>query len=175
MEPRTVMKSNYFIVIRGKTRKGFSRGCIGRVETELPNGEVMGLLYCSGSNAVTPKSGGVVRREDTYPLTCHQAQLLLFISSASKRLELLCNPQLFSAICDLSPNDLVVVRHKKGHMPGLVKNLMQIGRKENKDNLYMLGFEVEFVVSRDGWFSEPLDFRHCLLHTNAFVFFTTGQ
>uniref|UniRef100_A0A3P8VPL9 ubiquitinyl hydrolase 1 n=1 Tax=Cynoglossus semilaevis TaxID=244447 RepID=A0A3P8VPL9_CYNSE len=144
MEPRTVMKSNYFIVIRGKTRKGFSRGCIGRVETELPNGEVMGLLYCSGSNAVTPKSGGVVRREDTYPLTCHQAQLLLFISSASKRLELLCNPQLFSAICDLSPNDLVVVRHKKGHMPGLVKNLMQIGRKENKDNLYMLGFEVEF-------------------------------
>ncbi|XP_008318742.1 ubiquitin carboxyl-terminal hydrolase CYLD [Cynoglossus semilaevis] len=147
MEPRTVMKSNYFIVIRGKTRKGFSRGCIGRVETELPNGEVMGLLYCSGSNAVTPKSGGVVRREDTYPLTCHQAQLLLFISSASKRLELLCNPQLFSAICDLSPNDLVVVRHKKGHMPGLVKNLMQIGRKENKDNLYMLGFEVEFVDS----------------------------
>uniref|UniRef100_A0A3P8VS20 ubiquitinyl hydrolase 1 n=1 Tax=Cynoglossus semilaevis TaxID=244447 RepID=A0A3P8VS20_CYNSE len=141
------MKSNYFIVIRGKTRKGFSRGCIGRVETELPNGEVMGLLYCSGSNAVTPKSGGVVRREDTYPLTCHQAQLLLFISSASKRLELLCNPQLFSAICDLSPNDLVVVRHKKGHMPGLVKNLMQIGRKENKDNLYMLGFEVEFVDS----------------------------
>ncbi|XP_051271874.1 ubiquitin carboxyl-terminal hydrolase CYLD isoform X1 [Dicentrarchus labrax] len=145
MESKTVVKENFFIVLRGKSRKGFCRGCIGRVEAETQRGELMGLLYCGGSNAGTPKSGGIVRREDTYPLTRHQAQLLLFVSPASKRLELLCNPQLFSAICELSQEDLVVVKHKKGHLPGLVKNLMQIGRKENKDDLHMLGFEVEFV------------------------------
>ncbi|XP_041673074.1 ubiquitin carboxyl-terminal hydrolase CYLD [Cheilinus undulatus] len=147
MEPTSPVKEKYFIVIRGKSRKGFCRGCIGRVEAEIQPGELMGLLYSSGSNAGSPKSGGIVRREDTYPLTRHQAQLLLFVSTVSKRLELLCNPQLFSAICELSQDDLVVVRNKKGHMPGLVKNLMQIGRKENKDDLQMLGFEVEFVDS----------------------------
>lgn len=148
MEPRTVAKDKFFIVIRGKSRKGFSRGCIGRVEAETQRGELMGLLYSGGSNAGSPKSGGMVRREDTYPLTRHQAQLLLFISSISKRLELLCNPQLFAAICELSQDDLVVVKYKKGHLPGLVKNLMQIGKKENKDDLHMLGFEVEPVVGR---------------------------
>ncbi|KAL3059165.1 hypothetical protein OYC64_011147 [Pagothenia borchgrevinki] len=147
MEPRAVVKEKFFIVTRGKSRKGFCRGCIGRVETETQCGELTGLLYCGGSNALNPKSGGTVRKEDTYSLTRHQAQLLLFVSSVSKRLELLCNPQLFSAICELSQDDLVVVKHKKGHLPGLVKNLMQIGRKEHKDDLHMLGFEVEFVDS----------------------------
>uniref|UniRef100_A0A3Q3X5S1 ubiquitinyl hydrolase 1 n=1 Tax=Mola mola TaxID=94237 RepID=A0A3Q3X5S1_MOLML len=144
MESKATANDKFFIVIRGKSRKGFCRGCIGRVEAETRRGEVMGLLYSIGS----PKSGGIVRTEDTYPLTRHQAQLLLFVSSTSRRLELLCNPQLFSAICELSQDDLVVVKHKKGHLPGLVKNLMQIGRKESKDDLHMLGFEVEFVLSR---------------------------
>ncbi|XP_029287955.1 ubiquitin carboxyl-terminal hydrolase CYLD [Cottoperca gobio] len=147
MEPKTVVKEKFFIVIRGKSRNGFCRGNIGRVEAETQRGELMGLLYCGGSNAGSPKSGGLVKREDTYPLTRHQAQLLLFVSPTSKRLELLCNPQLFMAICQLSQDDLVVVKHKKGHLPGLVKNLMQIGRKEDKDDLHMLGFEMEFVDS----------------------------
>ncbi|XP_019734889.1 ubiquitin carboxyl-terminal hydrolase CYLD [Hippocampus comes] len=145
MEPIPVPKENFFIVIRGKSRKGFSRGCIGRPEAETPRGELMGLLYPGGANAGSPKNGGVVRREDTYPLSRHQAQLLLFISSVSKRLELLCNPQLFSAICELTVDDLVVVKYKRGHQPALVTNLMRIGRKENKDDLQMLAFEVEFV------------------------------
>ncbi|CAN9512488.1 unnamed protein product [Ophioblennius macclurei] len=151
MEPNRVVNEKFFIVIRGKSRKGFSRGCIGRVEVETHGGELVGPLY-AGSNSsggggatVVPKSGGMVRREDTYPLTRHQAQLLLFVPGASKRLDLLCNPQLFAAICELSRDDLVVVKHKRGHLPGLVKNLMQIGRKENKEDLHMLGFEVEFV------------------------------
>ncbi|XP_005915360.1 ubiquitin carboxyl-terminal hydrolase CYLD [Haplochromis burtoni] len=145
MEPRTVLKEKFFIVTRGKSRKGFCRGCIGRIESETKRGEFVGLLYGGNSNPGTPKNGGLVKIEDMYPLTRHQAQLLLFISSASRRLELLCNPQLFSAICELSQDDLVVVKHKNGHLPGLVKNLMQIGRKDNKDDLYMLAFEVEFV------------------------------
>lgn len=139
MEPK---KDAFFIVTRGKSRKGFCRGCIGRVEAETQGGELMGLVYNGGS----PKSRGVVKTENTCPLTRHQAQLLLFVSSVGKRLELLCNPQLFKAICDLSQDDLVVVKHKKGHQAGMVKNLMQIGRKESKDELLMLGFEVEFVV-----------------------------
>ncbi|KAM7006221.1 uncharacterized protein LKV04_002847 [Tautogolabrus adspersus] len=145
MEPKSTagLKEKFFIVIRGKSKKGFCRGCIGRLEAETQRGELMGLLY-SGSTG-SPKSGGIVGREDTYPLTRHQAQLLLFITSVSKRLELLCNPQLFSAICELSQDDLVVLRYKKGHMPALVKNLMQIGKKESKEDLQMLGFEVEFV------------------------------
>lgn len=147
MEPNTVLSEKFFIVIRGKSRKGFCRGCIGCVEAETPSGELMGLLYGCGTNAGTPKNGGLVRKEDVYPLTRHQAQLLLFISSTSRRLEVLCNPQLFSAICELSQDDLVVVSHKKGHVPGLVRNLMQIGRKESKEDLHMLGFELEFVVS----------------------------
>ncbi|XP_034726257.1 ubiquitin carboxyl-terminal hydrolase CYLD [Etheostoma cragini] len=154
MEPKTVPKEKFFIVIRGKSRKGFCRGCIGRVEAELQPGELMGLLYLGGSNAGTPKSGGIVRREDTYPLTRHQAQLLLFVYPASKRIELLCNPQLFSAICKLSQDDLVLVKHKKGHLPGMVKNLMQIGKKDNKDDLHMLGFEVEFVDSDQNFSSK---------------------
>lgn len=142
MEPKTAANDKYFIVIRGNSRKGFCRGCIGRVEAETPHGEIMGLSYGTGS----PKNGGIVRREDTYPLTLRQAQLLLFVSNVGRRLELLCNTQLFSAICELSLDDLVVVKHRKGHLPGVVKNLMQIGRKENKDDLHMLGFEVEFMV-----------------------------
>ncbi|XP_061779860.2 ubiquitin carboxyl-terminal hydrolase CYLD [Nerophis lumbriciformis] len=146
MEPNPVLKE-FFIVLRGKSRKGFCRGCIGRREAETQNGEMMGLLYCGGPNAGSPKNGGVVRREDTYPLTRHQAQLLLYVSSVSKRLELLCNPQLFSAICELNVDDLVVVKNKKGHKVGLVRNLMQIGRKESKGDLQMLAFEVEFLDS----------------------------
>lgn len=142
MEAKTLANDKYFIVIRGKSRKGFCRGCIGRVETEMPRGEITGLLYGTGS----PKNGGIVAREDIYPLTRHQAQLLLFVSNVGRRLELLCNPQLFSAICELVLDDLVVVKHRKGHLPGVVRNLMQIGRKENKDDLHMLGFEVEFMV-----------------------------
>lgn len=142
MEPKTAASNKYFIVIRGKTRKGFCRGCIGRVQAESPHGEIMGLLYGTGS----PKNGGIVRREDIYPLSQHQAQLLLFVSNMGRRLELLCNPQLFSAICELSLDDLVVVKHRKGHLPGVVRNLMQIGRKENIGELHMLGFEVEFMV-----------------------------
>ncbi|KAM9409321.1 ubiquitin carboxyl-terminal hydrolase CYLD [Pholidichthys leucotaenia] len=146
METGAAGTDKFFIVIRGKSRKGFCRGCIGRVEAETRPGELVGLVYGGGGpNAGTPKNGGAVRTEDTYPLSRHQAQLLLFVSSASKRLELLCNPQLFSAICALSQDDLVVVRHRKGHQPGLVRNLMQIGRTETKDDLLMLGFEVEFV------------------------------
>nr|XP_020448935.1 ubiquitin carboxyl-terminal hydrolase CYLD-like [Monopterus albus] len=147
MEPRTVVKEEFFIVIRGRSKKGFTRGSIGRVETETQHGELMVLLYGAGNNAGSPKTGGIVNREDTYPLTRHQAKLLLFIFSASKRLELLCNRQLFSAICELSQDDLVVVKHKKGNLPGMVKNLMQIGRKENNDDLHMLGFEVELMDS----------------------------
>lgn len=146
MEPKTVAKEKFFIVLRGKSRKGFSRGCIGRVEAEV-RGELTGLLYAGGSNVGSPKSGGTVKKEDTYPLTRHQAQLLLFVSPTSRRLELLCNPQLFSAICELSQNDLVVVKHKKGHLPALVKSMMKIGKREAKEDLHMLGFEVEFVDS----------------------------
>ncbi|XP_057703099.1 ubiquitin carboxyl-terminal hydrolase CYLD [Corythoichthys intestinalis] len=144
MESNTVLKDKFFIVTRGKSRKGFSRGSIGRVASET-QGELTGLLYGAGPHAGSPQNGGVVRREDTYRLTRQQAQLLLFVSSVTKRFELLCNPQLFSAICELTVDDLVVVKDKKGHLPGLVKNLMQIGKKENKDDLQMLGFEVEFV------------------------------
>ncbi|XP_051932734.1 ubiquitin carboxyl-terminal hydrolase CYLD [Hippocampus zosterae] len=145
MEPTPAPKENFFIVVRGKSRKGFSRGCVGRAEAETPGGELMGLLYPGGPKAGSPKNGGVVRREDTYPLSRRQAQLLLFVSSVSKRLELLCNPQLFSAICGLSADDLVVVKYKRGHQPGLVTNLMRIGRKESKDDLQMLAFEVELA------------------------------
>jgi len=44
MEPKTVTNEKFFIVIRGKSRKGFCRGCIGRVEAETPRGELIGLL-----------------------------------------------------------------------------------------------------------------------------------
>uniref|UniRef100_A0AAY5KHZ0 ubiquitinyl hydrolase 1 n=1 Tax=Esox lucius TaxID=8010 RepID=A0AAY5KHZ0_ESOLU len=149
METKTEGKDQFFIVIRGKARKGFSRGCIGRVEAVTQNGELSGLLYGAGSSGANPKSGGMVKREDTYPLTRHQAQLLLFVSPSNKRLELLCNPQLFSAICQLSQDDLVVIKHKMEHQPGLVRNLMLVGKKDSPGDLLMLGFEVEFVQDSD--------------------------
>uniref|UniRef100_A0A3B3VWT7 ubiquitinyl hydrolase 1 n=1 Tax=Poecilia latipinna TaxID=48699 RepID=A0A3B3VWT7_9TELE len=136
MEPKAASKDRFFIVIRGKSRRGFCRGCIGRVEAETGRGELTGLMYGCSSNAGSPKNGGLVRTEDAYPLTRHQAQLLLYISSPSRRLEMLCNPQLFSAICELTPGDLVVIRYKKGHVPGMVKNLMQIGKKEKSHDSF---------------------------------------
>ncbi|XP_059926056.1 ubiquitin carboxyl-terminal hydrolase CYLD [Gadus macrocephalus] len=145
MENKAVGKEKFFIVTRGKSWKGFSRGCIGRVEEERQDGEVLGLMYTGTSNTGGPNSGGTVKKEDTYPLTRHQAQLLLFVPIASKRVELICDPRLFSAICELSQHDIVMVKYKKGHLPALVKNLMKIGRKENAEDLHMLGFEVEFL------------------------------
>lgn len=134
----------YFIVTRGKARKGISRGCIGRIEAETQTGEILGVICGNGGG--TSKSGGLLKREETYPLTRHQAQLLMFVSPASRRLEILCNQTLFRAICDLAQDDLVVVRYKKGFQPCLVKNLMQIGRKDGSDDLNMLGFELQPVV-----------------------------
>lgn len=139
-------QDKYFIVTRAKTRKGFSRGCIGRIEAETQTGEIFGLVYGSGA----AKSGGLLKREETYPLTRHQAQLLLFVSPASRRLEILCNPTLFRAICELAQEDLVVVRYKKGCQPCLVRNLMQIGRKDGSDDLSMLGFELQPMVCSFG-------------------------
>lgn len=139
MEPN----DKYFIVTRVKSRKGFARGSIGKVEAETKVGEIFGLVY--GNSSGTTKSGGLLRREDTYPLTRHQAQLLLYVSPASRRLEILCNQTLFRAICELTQDDLVVVRHKKGFQPCLVRNLMQIGRKDGSDDLNMLGFELQAV------------------------------
>ncbi|XP_038150692.1 ubiquitin carboxyl-terminal hydrolase CYLD [Cyprinodon tularosa] len=156
METKAVSKDRFFIVLRGKSRKGFCRGCIGRVESDTGRGELMGLMYGCGSIAGSPKSGGLVKEEDTYPLTRHQAQLLLYISSPSKRLELLCNPQLFAAICELSQGDLVVMRHKSGNLPGVVKNLMQIGKKDKKEDLSMLGFEVEFLENENNLLSKKV-------------------
>ncbi|KAJ8259976.1 hypothetical protein GJAV_G00175630, partial [Gymnothorax javanicus] len=143
MERKRERRERYLIVTRSRVKsshKGASKGCIGRVEADTPRGELVCQFFGSSGNC---KGGGVVRCEDAYPLSRHQAQLLLFILSPQKRLELLCNPQLFSAICDLAQDDLVMVKHKRGLQPGLVKNLMQIGRRENPDDLLMLGFEVE--------------------------------
>ncbi|CAB1353516.1 unnamed protein product [Coregonus sp. 'balchen'] len=128
MESKREGKDKFFIVTWGKARNGFARGCIGHVEAEMQKGELMGLLYGGGSSG-NPKCRGMVKMEDTYPLTCHQAQAL--------RIPLQQMPG--------APDDLVVVKHKKGHQPGLVRNLMLIGKKENQGDLLMLGFEVEFV------------------------------
>ncbi|XP_051529052.1 ubiquitin carboxyl-terminal hydrolase CYLD isoform X2 [Myxocyprinus asiaticus] len=141
MELNEQQKERHFIVIR-KTKKGLSRGSIGCTDAETPAADFIGVVYGGGGRA---KSSGTVKKEDIYPLSRHQAQLLLFVSPASKRLELLCNVQLFSAICDLAQDDLVVVRYKKGFQPCLVKNLMQIGKKDNAGDLQMLGFELELV------------------------------
>lgn len=145
MERTEERKDRFFIVTRGKARsshKGASKGCIGRVEVET-RGELACQLFGSSGSC---KGGGVVKCEDAYPLSRHQAQLLLFVLPPQKRLELLCNPQLFGAICDLAQDDLVMVKQKRGLQPGLVKNLMQIGRQENPSDLLMLGFEVELLV-----------------------------
>lgn len=149
MDTTAFGKDTFFIVTRGKSWKGFSRGCIGRVEEETHGGDWMSVMYSGGGGgANSATSGGIVKKEDTYPLTRHQAQLLLFVSTTSRRLELLCNSQLFYAICELSRDDIVVVKYKKGHLPALVKNLMQIGRRERAEDLHMLGFEVEILVRK---------------------------
>ncbi|KAJ8259171.1 hypothetical protein COCON_G00181830 [Conger conger] len=144
MERKKERKDRFFIATRGKARschRGASKGCIGRVEAET-RGELVCQLFGSSGSC---KGGGVVKCEDAYPLSRHQAQLLLFVSPPHKRLELLSNPQLFGAICDLAQDDLVMVKHKRGLQPGLVKNLMQIGRQETPSDLLMLGFEVELL------------------------------
>uniref|UniRef100_A0AAQ4QAR7 Glutathione hydrolase n=1 Tax=Gasterosteus aculeatus aculeatus TaxID=481459 RepID=A0AAQ4QAR7_GASAC len=146
MDPKAAAREKFFLVLRGKSRKGFSQGGVGRVDAETPCGQLTGALYSGGAAAGSPRGGCVVRREDTHPLTRRQAQLLLFVSSAKRRVELLRNAPLFSAVCELAQGDQVVVKYKKGHYQALVRNLMEIGRKdEDKEDLRMLGFEVEFV------------------------------
>lgn len=142
MEHKEEPNEGYFIVIR-RSKKGFSRGSIGRVDTETPEGDLIGMIY-GGSGSL--KSSSRVKKLDTYPLSRLQAQLLLFVSPASRRLELLCQVQLFCAICELAQDDLVVVKYKKDFQPCLVKSLVQVGKKDNAGDLHMLGFEVELVV-----------------------------
>lgn len=142
MEQKQETNEEYFIVVR-RSKKGFSRGSIGCADAETPEGDLIGMIY-GGSGSL--KSSGRVKKLDTYPLSRHQAQLLLFVSPASRRLELLCHVQLFGAICDLAQDDLVMVKHKKDFQPCLVKNLMQVGKKDKTGDLHMLGFELELLV-----------------------------
>lgn len=134
----------YFIVVR-RSKKGLSRGSILRADAETADGDLIGMVYGGGGSA---RSSGSVKKQDTYPLSRHQAQLLLFVSPASRRLELMCNVQLFSAVCDLTQDDLVVVKHKKDFQPCLVKNLIQIGKNDKPGVLQMLGFELNLMVRK---------------------------
>ncbi|XP_030633060.1 ubiquitin carboxyl-terminal hydrolase CYLD [Chanos chanos] len=144
MERNEEGKDQFFIVTNGKNRKGLTRGCIGSVDAETKSGELIVQVY-GGSSGGNAASSATIKKEDIYPLTRHQAQLLLFVSPASRRLEVLCNVQLFSAICNLAQEDLVVVKYKKGYEPCLVKNLVQIGKKDSPGDLPMLGFELELM------------------------------
>lgn len=144
MERNEDLNKSYFIVVK-RSKKDFSKGCIGRVDAETPDGDLIGVVY-RGSGSL--KSSGRVKKWDTYPLSRHQAQLLLFVSPANRRLELLCHLQLFNAICHLAHDDLVVVKHKRDFQPCLVKKLMQIGKNDNAGDLNMLGFELELMVRK---------------------------
>lgn len=141
MEQMEEPNEEYFIVLR-RSKKGFSRGSIWRKDAETPEGDLIGMIY-GGSGSL--KSSGRVKKLDTYPLSQHQAQLLLFVSPAS-RLDLLCHVQLFGAICDLAQDDVVVVKYKKDFQPCLVKNLMEVGKKDKTGDLHMLGFELKLLV-----------------------------
>jgi len=141
MEVDTERQERYFIVVR-RSKKGLSRGSILRADAETAAGDLIGMVY--GGGGIT-RSSGSVKKDDTYPLSRHQAQLLLFVSPASRRLELMCNVQLFTAVCDLTQDDLVVVKHKKDFQPCLVKNLVQVG-KDKPGVLQMLGFELSLMV-----------------------------
>ncbi|KTG43751.1 hypothetical protein cypCar_00021283 [Cyprinus carpio] len=157
MELNEERQERYFIVVRS-SKKGLSRGSIGRADAETAAGDLIGMVYGGGGSA---KSSGTVKKQDTHPLTRHQAQLLLFVSPASRRLELLCNVQLFSAICALAQDDLVVVKHKKDFQPCLVKNLIHIGKKDKPGVLQMLGFELDLVDTQHDILSKttaPLPF-----------------
>ncbi|XP_016297915.1 ubiquitin carboxyl-terminal hydrolase CYLD-like isoform X2 [Sinocyclocheilus anshuiensis] len=157
MELNEERQERYFIVVR-RSKKGLSRGSVGRADAETAAGDLIGMVYGGGGSA---KSSGTVKKQDTYPLTRHQAQLLLFVSPASRRLELLYNVQLFSAICALAQDDLVVVKHKKDFQPCLVKNLIQIGKKDKPGVLQMLGFELDLVDTQHDILSKttvPLPF-----------------
>ncbi|XP_052425518.1 ubiquitin carboxyl-terminal hydrolase CYLD [Carassius gibelio] len=157
MELNEGKQERYFIVVR-RSKNGLSRGSIGCADAETAAGDLIGMVYGGGGSA---KSSGTVKKQDTYPLTRHQAQLLLFVSPASRRLELMCNVQLFSAICALAQDDLVVVKHKKDFQPCLVKNLIQIGKKDKPGVLQMLGFELDLVDTQHDILSKttvPLPF-----------------
>ncbi|KAG1949586.1 ubiquitin carboxyl-terminal hydrolase CYLD [Pimephales promelas] len=144
MEVDTERQERYFIVVR-RSKKGLSRGSILRADAETAAGDLIGMVY--GGGGIT-RSSGSVKKDDTYPLSRHQAQLLLFVSPASRRLELMCNVQLFSAVCDLTQDDLVVVKHKKDFQPCLVKNLVQVG-KDKPGVLQMLGFELSLMEGEE--------------------------
>lgn len=137
-------EQRYFIVLR-RNKKGLSRGTIGRADAETAEGELIGMVYGGGGST---RSRGTVKKHDTYPLSRHQAGLLMLVCPASRRLELLGNLQLFSAICELARDDLVVVKHKKSFQPCLVRNLVQIGKKDKPEDLQVLGFELELVVRK---------------------------
>ncbi|XP_065098177.1 ubiquitin carboxyl-terminal hydrolase CYLD [Paramisgurnus dabryanus] len=141
MELKEDLNKSYFIVVK-RNKKGLSKGCIGRVDAETPDGYLTGVVY-RGSGSL--KSSARVKKWDTHPLSRHQAQLLLFVSPANRRLELLCHLQLFNAICQLAHDDLVVVKHKRDFQPCLVKKLMQIGKSDKTGDLNMLGFELELM------------------------------
>ncbi|TRY66523.1 hypothetical protein DNTS_015902 [Danionella cerebrum] len=146
MERSCESQEHYFIVLR-RSKKGLSRGSIGLADAETAAAEnITAVVYSGGGSA---RSRGTVKKQDTFTLSKHQARLLLSVSPASRRLELLGNLQLFNAVCELARDDLVVVRLKKNLQPCLVKNLVQIGKKEKPGSLLMLGFELDLVDAKE--------------------------
>ncbi|XP_023652362.2 ubiquitin carboxyl-terminal hydrolase CYLD isoform X1 [Paramormyrops kingsleyae] len=138
----------YFIITRGKARnslRGIQKGSVGRVQART-GGELSVWLLGASSHAF-PRGEVLVRRDDGLFLSRHQAQLLLFVTPAARRLELVANPQLFLAICSLACNDPVLVKHAKAHWPGLLRKVVQIQNKSSLEDFPMLGFEVELLDS----------------------------
>lgn len=147
MELAEDCNDGYFIITRGKARnslRGIQKGSVARVQAR-PGGELS--VWPLGTSLHTfPKGEVSVRRDDGLFLSRHQAQLLLFVTPAARRLELVADPQLFLAICSLACNDPVLVKHAKAHWPGLLRKVVQIQSKNSLEDFPMLGFEVELLV-----------------------------
>ncbi|XP_041096108.1 ubiquitin carboxyl-terminal hydrolase CYLD [Polyodon spathula] len=146
------MEKKFFIVTRPQPisgRKTIEKGTMGCVEKEMEEEVICTLINYSS------KLGCKLKKDNLQLISRHEAQLLISTDSLAKRLELLQNWKLFSAISALQENDLVVVRHKNEETPGLVKRLLEKGKKGSNglDVLKPMVFEVELLQEAErGYF-----------------------
>ncbi|XP_058859797.1 ubiquitin carboxyl-terminal hydrolase CYLD-like isoform X2 [Acipenser ruthenus] len=148
-----MMEKRFFIITRTPTksgRKSIDKGTVGYVEKETED-EFIGTLI-----NYSAKQGCSLKKDNLQLISRHEAQLLIFTDNLAKRLELLQNRKLFSAISALQENDLVVVRHNNVETPGVVKRLLEKGKKGSNglDVLKSMTFEVELLQEAEHRYSQ---------------------
>ncbi|KAH0619067.1 hypothetical protein JD844_018695, partial [Phrynosoma platyrhinos] len=134
-------KKEAFIVTR-EIHAGRKKIPLGSIGCFLEGKHSMGRIVDLKSRPIITLMSSHIK-----PLSRHEAGLLLTIESLQKRHDLLCNDQLFTAICCLQTHDVVRVRYDRVVTVGIMRSFWEQRRKPGSGELKMVLIEVELLDS----------------------------